>query len=232
MPSLPTVLVPGLMCSARLYEPQIPTLWQFGSVMVADHRADDSMGEIAERILGIAPPNFALVGLSMGGYIAFVIAHKAPHRIARLALLDTSAQPETPRQTERRLPQIALAKEGRLGEIVDALFPLFVHRDRQGDQELKRTVDIMAQETGADAFVRQQKAIMSRPDARPFLAAIACPTLVLVGDADTLTPPACSQEIAAGIPGANLVVVPECGHLSTLERPEAVNTALVEWMGR
>ncbi|HEY7299822.1 MAG TPA: alpha/beta fold hydrolase [Xanthobacteraceae bacterium] len=232
MLSLPTVLVPGLMCSARLYEPQIPTLWQFGSVMVADHRADDSMGEIAERILGIAPPNFALVGLSMGGYIAFIIAHKAPHRVARLALLDTSAQPETPRQTQRRLPQIALAKEGRLGEIVDALFPLFVHRDRQGDQELKRTVDIMAQETGADAFVRQQKAIMSRPDARPFLAAIACPTLVLVGDADTLTPPACSQEIAAGIPGANLVVVPECGHLSTLERPEAVNTALVEWMGR
>jgi pimeloyl-ACP methyl ester carboxylesterase len=230
MSSLPIVLVPGLMCSARLYGPQIAALWQFGPVMVADHRADDSMGAIAERILSIAPPRFSLVGLSMGGYIAFVLAQKAPHRVAGLALLDTSAQPETPRQTERRLPQIALAEEGRLGEIVDALFPLFVHRDRRGDQELKRTVNIMAQETGAEAFIRQQKAIMARPDARPFLAALTCPTLVLVGDGDTLTPPALSREIAASIPGANLVVVPECGHLSTLERPEAVNAALAAWM--
>jgi pimeloyl-ACP methyl ester carboxylesterase len=200
--------------------------------MVADHRAEDSMGAIAERILGIAPPRFALVGLSMGGYIAFIIAQKAPHRVVRLALLDTSALPETPRETERRRAQIALANEGRLGEIVDALFPLFVYRDRLGDQELKRTLSIMAQETGAEAFIRQQKAIMTRPDARPLLVSIACPTLVLVGEGDTLTPPARSQEIAAGIPRANLVVVPECGHLSTLERPHAVNAALVEWMGR
>jgi pimeloyl-ACP methyl ester carboxylesterase len=199
---------------------------------VADHRAEDGMGAIAERILGIAPPRFALVGLSMGGYIAFIIAQKAPHRVVRLALLDTSALPETPRETERRRAQIALANEGRLGEIVDALFPLFVYRDRLGDQELKRTLSIMAQETGAEAFIRQQKAIMTRPDARPLLVSIACPTLVLVGEGDTLTPPARSQEIAAGIPRANLVVVPECGHLSTLERPGAVNAALVEWMGR
>ncbi|HEY7298836.1 MAG TPA: alpha/beta fold hydrolase [Xanthobacteraceae bacterium] len=232
MSSLPVVLVPGLMCSARLYGPQVPTLWQFGPVMVADHRADESMGAIAEQILGIAPPRFALIGLSMGGYIAFVIHQKAPQRVARLALLDTSAHPETPRETERRMAQIALANEGRLGEIVDALFPVFVHRDRQGDQELKRTVSIMAQETGADAFIRQQKAIMSRPDAKPFLSSITCPTLVLVGDSDALTPLVRSQEIAAGIQRANLVVVPECGHLSTLERPEAVNAALAEWMGR
>ena len=230
MASLPIVLVPGLMCSARLYAPQIPALWQFGPVVVADHRQDDSMAAIAERILAMAPPRFALAGLSMGGYIASVIAQKAPQRVARLALLDTSVQPETPRQTERRMPLIELAKKGRLGEIVDALFPMLVHRDRHGDEELKRVVQAMAQETGAEAFVRQQKAIMTRPDARPFLASIACPTLVLVGEGDTLTPPALSQEIAAGIRGTNLVVVPECGHLSTLERPEAVNAALAAWM--
>ena len=189
------------------------------------------MAAIAERILAMAPPRFALAGLSMGGYLAFVIAEKAPQRVARLALLDTSAQPETPRQTERRTPLIALAKEGRLGEIVDALFPMLVHRNRHADEDLKRVVMAMAQETGAEAFIRQQKAIMTRPDARPFLASIACPTLVLVGDGDTLTPPPLSQEIAAGIRGANLVVVPECGHLSTLERPEAVNKALAGWMG-
>ena len=188
------------------------------------------MTAIAERILAMAPPRFALAGLSMGGYIASVFAQKAPQRVARLALLDTSAQPETPRQTERRMPLIELAKKGRLGEIVDALFPMLIHRDRHGDEELKRVVQAMAQETGAEAFIRQQKAIMTWPDARPFLASIACPTLVLVGEGDTLTPPALSQEIAAGIRGTNLVVVPECGHLSTLERPEAVNAALAAWM--
>ena len=115
MVSLPIVLVPGLMCSARLYAPQLPALWQFGPVVVAHHRQDDSMAAIAERILAMAPPRFALAGLSMGGYIASVIAQKAPQRVARLALLDTSAQPETPRQSERRMPLIGLAKEGRLG---------------------------------------------------------------------------------------------------------------------
>src|SRR5438309_7227025 len=117
---LPIVLVPGLLCSARLYAAQIPALWRFGPVIVADHRADDSMAAIADRILAVAPPRFALVGLSMGGYIAFVVVQKAPQRVARLALLDTSAQPETPRQTERRMPLIALAENGRLAEVLDA----------------------------------------------------------------------------------------------------------------
>ena len=89
----------------------------------------------------------------------------------------------------------------------------------------------MAAETGPEAFVRQQKAIMSRPDSRPLLATIRCPTLVLVGDGDELTPPELAKEIAGGISGAKLVVVPDCGHLSTLEKPEAVNAALAEWLG-
>jgi pimeloyl-ACP methyl ester carboxylesterase len=229
--SLPVVLVPGLLCSARLWAEQIPALWRHGPVTVADHRQDDSMEAIAERILASAPPRFALAGLSMGGYIAFVIARQAPDRVARLALLDTAARPETPKQTERRLPQIALAEAGRLGEIVEQLFPLFVHRDRLGDAALRKIVDTMAQETGPEAFIRQQRAIMGRPDARPLLASIRCPTLVLVGDADELTPPAMAQEIAQGIAGARLVTVPQSGHLTTLEQPEAVNAALVEWMG-
>src|SRR5882762_7642365 len=154
---IPTLLVPGLLCSARLYAEQIPALWGFGPVTVADHRRDASMDAIAERILATAPPRFALVGLSMGGYIAFVIASKAPERVARLALLDTAARPETEGQTQRRLPQIALAESGRLAEVVEQLFPLFVHRNRQGDAALRRIVDAMAQETGPEAFVRQQK---------------------------------------------------------------------------
>jgi len=227
---LPIVLVPGLNCSARLYAEQVPALWGSGPVTIADHRRDDSVGAIAARILATAPPRFALVGLSMGGYITLAIVREAPERVARLALLDTSARPDTPEQSERRHSMIALAEGGRFAEVADLLFPVFVHRDRHGDEALRRIVRTMAEETGPDAFVRQQRAIMTRPDCRPLLKSIRCPTLVLVGDGDALTPPVLSEEIAAGIAGARLVRVPDCGHLSTLERPDAVNRALLEWL--
>jgi pimeloyl-ACP methyl ester carboxylesterase len=228
----PIVLVPGLNCSARLYAEQIPALWRFGPVQVADHTRDDSMEAIAATILAHAPPRFALVGLSMGGYIALTMVRQAPARVHKLALLDTSARPETPEQSERRKPQIALAQGGHFAEVPPLQFPVFVHRNRQHDEALRARVRSMAEETGAEAFLRQQKAIMTRPDMRPLLASIACPTLVLVGDGDELTPPPLSEEIAAGIAGSRLAVIADCGHLSTMERPEAVNRALVEWMTR
>ena len=177
--ALPIVLIPGLTCTARLYAEQIPALWQFGPVTVADHRRDDSMAAIARRILAAAPPRFALAGLSMGGYIAFEIMRQAAGRVAKLALLDTGARADTPEQTERRKVVIALAKEGRYAEIPDLAFPLYVHRNRHGDEALKRIVREMAEQTGVEAFFRQQQAIIGRPDSRPGLAAIACPTLVL-----------------------------------------------------
>jgi pimeloyl-ACP methyl ester carboxylesterase len=226
----PVVLVPGLNCSARLYADQIPVLWRFGPVQVADHTRDDSMDAIATRILAAAPPRFALVGLSMGGYIAQCIIRHAPERVAKLALLDTLARPETPEQTARRKPQIDLAQSGRFAEVPALQFPVFVHRNRRHDEALRARVRVMAEETGAQVFLRQQNAIMTRPDTRPLLPTIKCPTLVLVGDGDELTPPALAQELAAGIPGARLVTVPDCGHLSTMERPEAVNQALTNWM--
>lgn len=228
--SLPVVLVPGLNCSARLYAEQIPALWQFGPVTVADHRRDDSMAAIARRILADAPPRFALAGLSMGGYIAFEILRQAANRVARLALLDTGAGAEVPERTAQRKPLIALAQQGRFGEITEDQFPLLVHRSRHGDTALKALVRAMNEETGPEAYCRQQQAIIDRPDSRPGFAAISCPTLVLVGDDDQLTPPALAREMAAGIPGARLVVVPECGHLSTMERPEAVTKTLLDWM--
>jgi len=228
--SLPTVLVAGLNCSARLYAEQIPTLWQFGPVLVADHRRDDSMAAMARRILASAPLRFALAGLSMGGYVAFEIMRQAPGRVAKLALLDTGARAETPERTEQRKPLLQLARQGRLGDITDLQYPLLVHHSRHADVALKATVRAMNEETGAEAYLRQQQAIMSRPDSRPGLAAIRCPTLVLVGDSDEATPPELSREMAAAIRGARLVVVPDCGHLSTLERPQVVTRALVEWL--
>jgi pimeloyl-ACP methyl ester carboxylesterase len=227
---LPIVLVPGLACSARLYSDQIPALWPFGSVTVGDHTRDQSIAAIARSVLAAAPPRFALLGLSMGGYIAFEIMRQARERVAKLALLDTAATPETPQQTATRQTRIELAKSGRFGETVDLMFPTLVHRDRHGDEHLKRIVRLMGEETGTDAFIRQQHAIMARADSRPSLAAIGCPTLVVVGDADELTPPAAAHEIAVAISGARLIVIPECGHLSTLERPQMVNAALLEWM--
>jgi len=228
--ALPTVLVPGLNCSARLYAEQIPALWRFGPVTVADHTRDDTLAAIARRLLAAAPPRFALVGLSMGGYISFEIMRQAPERVEKLALLDTGARAETPEQTKARLPRIELAKRGRVAEVADVQFPVLVHESRYGDEALRRLVRTMGEETGAEVFLRQQTAVMARPDSRPGLAAIACPTLVLVGDGDALTPPALAREIAAGIRGSRLVVIPECGHVSTIERPEAVTSALVEWM--
>jgi pimeloyl-ACP methyl ester carboxylesterase len=228
--ALPVVLVPGLTCSARLYAEQIPALWRFGSVTVADHTRDDSMAGIARRILAAAPPRFALAGLSMGGYIAFEIMRQAPQRVARLALLDTGARAEAPEQTERRKVVIALAKSGRYAEVPDIAFPIYVHRNRVSDAGLKQTVRMMAEETGVDAFLRQQQAIMSRPDSRPDLGSIKCPTLVLVGDGDEATPPELAREIAGAITSARLVMIADCGHLSTLEQPEKVTAALVDWM--
>lgn len=229
--SLPLVLVPGLLCSARLYAPQVAALWPLGPVTVADHRRDADMAAIAAAILSHAPPRFALAGLSLGGYIAFAMLRLAPERIARLALLDTSARPDVAEQTAGREKFIAMAEAGKLADVVETLTPRFLHRNRHSDETLKRIVREMAADTGPEAFVRQQRAIMSRPDSRPLLATIRCPTLVLVGDGDELTPPELANEIAGGITAARLVVVPDCGHLSTLEKPEAVNAAMAEWLG-
>src|ERR1043166_2604999 len=224
------VLVPGLNCSPRLYAAQIPALWRFGQVAVADHTRDDAMTAIAARILREAPPRFALAGLSMGGYIALEILRQAPGRVTRLALLDTGARDDPPDAQAKRHANIALVGQGRFREIVDVQFPIYVHPDRADDAALKAEYLAMCDEVGPQAYVRQQKAIMSRADSRPLLATIACPTLVLVGAQDAATPPALSEEIAAGIRGARLVEIPDCGHLSTMERPEAVTKELVAWM--
>ena len=228
--SLPVVLVPGLLGSPRLYAPQIPELWRRGPVMVADHTRDDSMGAMARRILASAPPRFALAGLSMGGYVALEIIRQAPARVAKLALLDTSARADTPEAIATRHAQMALAASGRLGQVVEAQFERLVHPLHRTDPQLREANRLMAEDVGPEAFVRQQNAIIGRPDSRPTLTTISCPTLVLVGEQDQLTPLDRAVEMAHGIRGAELVTVPECAHLSTLEQPRAVTRALLGWL--
>ena len=227
---LPVVLIPGLMASPRLYAPQIPHLWRYGPLTIADHTRDDTMSAIAQRILATAPAQFALAGLSMGGYVCFEILRQAPERVVKLALLDTSALPDTPEQTAARREQVALAWGGRFPEVVDTLFPRMVHKEHRDSVALREVFGLMAQEVGPAGFVRQENAIMARVDSRPTLESIRCPTLVVVGDGDELTPPERAAEIARGIAGAKLAIVKQCGHLSTIEQPVEVTRALVEWL--
>jgi pimeloyl-ACP methyl ester carboxylesterase len=230
MEALPTVLIPGLGTDSRLYEKQIPALWQFGPVMIANQTRNDSMAGIAQDILSYAPPRFALAGLSMGGYVALEIIRQAPERVLRLALLDTTARADTPEQTERRRAQIEMVKAGRFAEIPGLLFPLLVLESRREDASLRAIVDAMFFDVGPEAHIRQQTAIMGRADMRGALSSIRCPALIVVGEGDQLTPPALAKEIADGIGGASLAIIPECGHLSTLEQPNAVTHSLVAWL--
>jgi pimeloyl-ACP methyl ester carboxylesterase len=218
------------MASPRLYAPQIPHLWRYGPLTIADHTRDDTMSAIAQRILATAPAQFALAGLSMGGYVCFEILRQAPERVVKLALLDTSALPDTPEQTAARREQVALAWGGRFPEVVDTLFPRMVHKEHRDSVALREVFGLMAQEVGPAGFVRQENAIMARVDSRPTLESIRCPTLVVVGDGDELTPPERAAEIARGIAGAKLAIVKQCGHLSTIEQPVEVTRALVEWL--
>ncbi len=227
--SLPLVLIPGLLGSPDFYAEQIAALWRHGPVTIADHTRDDTMAAIASRVLSTAPPRFALAGHSMGGYVALEIVRRALDRVDRIALLDTSARADVPEQSERRRTLIKLATGGHFEEIADLQFQVMVHPARVVDDALRRRMRQMADDTGSEAFVRQQTAIMGRSDLRPSLAAIRCPALVLVGDRDEVTPLDRSVEMAEGIAAARLVVVPQCGHMSAMEQPAAVTQALVDW---
>ncbi len=228
--TMPILLVPGLGGSPRIYAPVAPALWRFGPVTVGNHIRDDNMGAIARRILAEAPPRFALAGHSMGGYIAFEIVRQAPERVAKLALINTQARPDTPEVTARRRGQIARALANEYHAVLDDLFLGFVHPSRRDDAELRQLVHDMGDDIGANAFVHQQTAIISRADSRPSLAWIKCPTLVLTGDQDNTIPNALSAEMADGIHGAKLVILQNCGHLPQVEQKQATADALVEWL--
>ena len=150
--TMPILLVPGLVSSPRIYAPVIPALWRLGPVTVANHIRDDNMGAIARRILAEAPPRFALAGHSMGGYIAFEIMRQAPERVAKLALINTQARPDTPEATTRRRGQIARAQAGEYRAILDELFPGFVHPSRRGDAALRQLVHDMGDDVGAGSL--------------------------------------------------------------------------------
>jgi pimeloyl-ACP methyl ester carboxylesterase len=227
---IPVVLLPGLICDAALWARQVAALAAIAEPLIADLTRDESLPAMARRVLAEAPPRFALAGLSMGGYLAQEVMRQAPERVTRLALLDTSARADTLERTALRRGLIELARKGEFKGITPRLLPQWIHPDRLHDQALTREIMAMTQRVGRDAYLRQMQAIMGRPDGRADLPRIAVPTLVLCGREDQSTPLALHEEIAALIPGATLVVVERCGHLSTMERPDEVSAALRRWL--
>lgn len=227
---VPIILVPGLLSSARIYRNQLPTLWRLGPVTVANPTQEDTIASMAARILADAPPRFALAGHSMGGYVSLEVVRQAPERVERLALLSTSSRPDMPEQTERRVRLVALAESGRFDEVPELLFPLLVHESRRDDEALDGLMREMADDVGADVFVRQQRAIIARVDLRPLLDTIECPTLVLHGDDDAVIPLENGEELGSAIRSARLVRLAACGHLVTEERAAETTRSLVEWL--
>ena len=226
---LPIVLVPGLLCSDEVWAPQQSALWPHTSVQIASTLQGRSMAQIARAILDSAPDRFQLAGISMGGYVCFEILRQAPERVDRLALLDTSARADTAEQSDGRRALLESARDGDYLDVAVAGLTAVLHPDHQADPGLRAINERMARSVGLSGFATQTAAIIDRPDSRADLPAIAVPTLVLVGAEDALTPPALAEEIAAGIPTAELAIIPESGHASTLEQPESVSARLVDW---
>ncbi len=228
----PLLLLPGTMCDWRVFAPQLQSLACNGeSPLVGDLSRSSSIEGMAGRVLETAPPRFSLAGLSMGGIVAVEICRQAPERVLRLALLDTNLLAENPDRRRLRKEQTDRVRRGELeGMVRNDLAPCYFSVAAGTRPDLVRTVVDMALALGSDVYLRQVEALQRRQDSRPLLAHIRCPTLVLCGDADELCPPAHHAEIAAALPCARLRIIAECGHLSTLEQPDAVSAALSDWL--
>ncbi len=226
----PLVLLPGMMCDARLFGPQIAELSSEFSVMLSPVTRGERIEEIASGLLDELPQKFALAGLSMGGIVAMELLRRAPDRVTRLALLDTSPLAETPPAAAAREPQIVKVRSGQMHAVVrDELLPTYLGPGPYREEISELVLD-MADALGPDVFVRQSRALQRRRDQQGTLSKCRVPTLVLCGEHDELCPVKRHQIMAEMIPGAELRVLPTAGHLPTLEAPAETTQALRDWM--
>lgn len=224
------LLLPGLLNGASLFENQADGLADIVGVSIADLTGADSIAELASSALTHAPAGpFVLVGMSMGGYVALEIMRQAPERVSALALLSTSARPDTPEATASRKALIALAAQD-FPAVIEKLLTGMAHPEHVRTPEVSGVFHSMATALGVEVFVRQQHAIIGRADSRPTLKDIHCPTLVLCGRQDLVTPLEEHQTLTSGIAGAQLKVIETCGHLTPLEQPAQVTEILREWL--
>ena len=224
------VFASGQLLTTECWTPQVAALSADFDLRFSDHIRDETIAGMAARLLAEAPARFHLVAHAMGGFTAFEVMRQAPQRVASLVLIATLAPNDGPAQTERRQGYIRLVESGRFADVVEERIPMLVHPSRREDAPLLTVVRRMAAETGAETFLRQQRAIMTRADSRPGLAAIAVPTLVVRGAQDGITTAAHQDEILAGIPGSRRADLEDCGHLPTLEKPDTTNRLLREWL--
>lgn len=194
------LMIPSQLCTAEIWRPQTEALSERANCLIGDQTRDDSVAGMAARMFGEAPGNFALAAQGMGGFVAFEIMRQAPGRVSRLLLMSTIAAADTPAQIERRRGYEKLVKQGRFDELIPERIPLLFHPDRAEDKRLVGIAESMAAETGPEAFLRQQEAIISRPDSTPSLAAIACPTMLVVGRQDRLEPWRRTRKCPASLP--------------------------------
>jgi pimeloyl-ACP methyl ester carboxylesterase len=227
------VLLPGLAADATMWRAQLPALAERQRTVVADvHQRFDSIEAMARGLLAEIQGELILCGASMGGMLAMEITRQAPRRVHAMALLGTNARPETEDMRALREAAIALFERGLVQEVLRANVALAFHASRWSDTGLVQEYLDFVLKAGAAQLIRQNRAVIHRPDARTHLPGITCPVLVMCGDEDQLTPPECSREIAALIPQAELRIVERCGHMLTMERPDEVNAELLGWLDR
>ncbi len=225
------VFLPGLAADSVMWQRQLDAMPAHLQAVVSDvHSRHASLPEMAASLLQEQAGELILCGASMGGMLAMEVVRQAPQRIKALALLGTSARPETEAMRALREAAITLFAQGRVEEVLQANLPLAFHPSRSEERTLQQTYLDFVLRAGARQLIRQNRAVMARVDARLHLADIGCPTLVMCGDSDQLTPPECSREIAQLIKGAEFVMLRECGHMLTMERPAEVNAALLRWL--
>lgn len=233
MPSRPTlILLPGHLCPTALWDAQVHALGDVADCRALPLEDDASITDMARSVLARAPGRFALAGLSMGGYVALQILRMAPERVSHLALVDTSAQADAPGRVDVRIADLRRSEHEGLHALALTLPARWMHPDHAADPRLARFVIDGALSIGLAAQRRQQLALMTRIDSRPWLGEITCPTLVACGAQDMATPVAVHEEMARMIPGAQLAVFEHCGHLAPIEQPEAVNRAMRDWLMR
>jgi len=233
----PLLLVPGLLCSPRLFAPQVAALEDVAEIVVPDWRKAplsifDTWEKTAHWVLDQMPTQpFALAGLSLGGMIAVEIMQIAAERVTKLALLDTGMRAQTPTEQAIRRARIRLAQEGHFELVLGLQMSRFIPAYRLPDKALVDEVTAMCTETGVEIYKRQEELAAVRVDRRPDLPRISCPTIVVCGRDDAATPLFMSEEIVAAIKGSELIVIEQCGHLITMEKPDETNAILRRWLG-
>ncbi len=230
MSQLPLVFACAHLCNAQLFAPQVCAFTDFAKSECITFRTLTSMREMAEHLLANAPPRFVLVGLSLGGYVSFEVLRHAPERVAGLVLMDTRADADDPARTANRLRAINIVAKGGIDALIPELPPLWMHTNSVANPALVSMLTHMARDIGDSGQRTQQQAMMSRADSFETLRAVRVPTLIMCGRDDIPTPLSEHQKMHTAVAHSTLHVVENCGHLSTIEQPEAVNAILRDWL--